>query len=158
MDTQAFVHWIETMKHQMGFRLDLLPVYVQFPVTVVSLSRCHEIMQELEALKQRALSSPPSRVHRMPMDLCQRHFLLMKEIMDIIDVSTRAALIEKRYLNEETVTWRDVEHGSYCMMCGVQFVQGETAGYPVCGHRFHWRCIVRWLEVQAQCPFCGFEF
>ncbi|XP_010265712.1 PREDICTED: probable E3 ubiquitin-protein ligase RHY1A [Nelumbo nucifera] len=41
-----------------------------------------------------------------------------------------------------------------CTVCLEQFKSGEALVQLPCGHRFHSRCLVPWLENNAHCPCC----
>jgi hypothetical protein len=52
---------------------------------------------------------------------------------------------------------KPVEEPSYGEECPICLVQ-EVATFPwketSCGHRFHGRCVERWLEMKGSCPIC----
>jgi hypothetical protein len=46
-------------------------------------------------------------------------------------------------------------HGSTeCSICLTEFVEGEKLSKLVCGHVFHPKCIMPWVEEHCSCPFC----
>lgn len=40
-----------------------------------------------------------------------------------------------------------------CPICLLQVGKRKKKSLP-CGHYFHWRCIDKWLENNANCPIC----
>ncbi|ONK64187.1 uncharacterized protein A4U43_C07F23010 [Asparagus officinalis] len=156
MNTEAFVQWIETLQHQLSFRESILMIYCQTQgVRECFSNQCDSIIQELEVLKQSALSAPTRRDHQVPANLSESHYRLSTDIRELIAFSAQESLIEGGYVDPQVVTKADVELGNCCMKCGGQFVEGESSGTLVCTHTFHLHCITRWLEVQAKCPFCA---
>jgi hypothetical protein len=43
-----------------------------------------------------------------------------------------------------------------CMICTDDMIDSNDIHFLQCFHRFHIRCISRWLTVKAQCPICKF--
>ena len=44
-----------------------------------------------------------------------------------------------------------------CSVCQEDFALGEMATLLPCGHLFHGKCIVQWLEKNRTCPLCRKE-
>lgn len=44
-----------------------------------------------------------------------------------------------------------------CVICYAEYKNGATVTALPCIHRFHSRCINRWLQLNKQCPVCGKE-
>ena len=42
-----------------------------------------------------------------------------------------------------------------CVICMEDIKQGTTLKVLNCGHKFHSRCIDRWLKRKATCPVCN---
>lgn len=42
-----------------------------------------------------------------------------------------------------------------CIICMEDIKQGATLKLLSCGHKFHSRCIDRWLKMKARCPVCN---
>jgi len=47
---------------------------------------------------------------------------------------------------------QDNSEAASCVVCLLEFEQGEELGRLPCGHTFHRSCIELWLAVRAQCP------
>jgi hypothetical protein len=47
--------------------------------------------------------------------------------------------------------------GTKCTVCLVEFEEGEGTRQMPCGHLFHPRCILPWLEKTNSCPLCRHE-
>ncbi|KAL3535952.1 hypothetical protein ACH5RR_004413 [Cinchona calisaya] len=54
------------------------------------------------------------------------------------------------------LSWKSSEQDE-CSVCLEQFKAGENLMRLPCGHRFHSRCLVPWLENNAYCPCCRME-
>jgi len=50
------------------------------------------------------------------------------------------------------VNGQDNGEAASCVVCLLEFEQGEELGRLPCGHTFHRSCIESWLAVRAQCP------
>ncbi|XP_028780481.1 E3 ubiquitin-protein ligase MPSR1-like [Neltuma alba] len=48
------------------------------------------------------------------------------------------------------------EEDSECAICLEDYVTGEEAREMPCKHRFHPRCIEKWLGIHGVCPVCRF--
>lgn len=46
---------------------------------------------------------------------------------------------------------------SECCVCLAQYVEGAELCSLPCNHHFHFRCISRWLRINATCPLCKFN-
>lgn len=44
-----------------------------------------------------------------------------------------------------------------CAVCLEDYAAGEHAREMPCGHRFHAKCILPWLEMHSSCPVCRFQ-
>ncbi|KAJ9141083.1 hypothetical protein P3X46_031660 [Hevea brasiliensis] len=58
--------------------------------------------------------------------------------------------------NWAKLSWKATEQEE-CTICLERFKSGETLAHLPCAHRFHWRCLVPWLENNAHCPCCRME-
>ncbi|KAL5839883.1 hypothetical protein ACOSQ4_012491 [Xanthoceras sorbifolium] len=54
------------------------------------------------------------------------------------------------------LSWRASEQEE-CAICLERFKLGDTLVHLPCAHRFHARCLLPWLEANAQCPCCRTE-
>lgn len=139
------------MQHQLRFRESLLPFYEQERVRREWTVECDRVINQLEALKQNALAALGK--HKIPPDLRWRFWMLSGLMTEQIALTTPAALMSN--MGEEVVTAGDVECARCCMKCNVQFVEGDVAATLLCTHGFHHECLMQWLELSLQCPFCG---
>ncbi|XP_068654149.1 probable E3 ubiquitin-protein ligase ZFP1 [Aristolochia californica] len=48
----------------------------------------------------------------------------------------------------------DHEENGTCIICQVEYEEGEKIGTLDCGHDYHADCIWRWLSVKNVCPIC----
>ena len=60
---------------------------------------------------------------------------------------------KKRKATEEDVRDDDGEK-EHCVICCEEFKKGAVLKELNCGHKFHSRCIDRWLKKSATCPLC----
>ena len=60
---------------------------------------------------------------------------------------------KKRKATEEDVCDDDGEK-EHCVICYEEFKKGAVLKELNCGHKFHSRCIDRWLKKSATCPLC----
>jgi hypothetical protein len=42
-----------------------------------------------------------------------------------------------------------------CSICLCDFENGETIRFLLCFHRFHKKCIDKWLKRSTKCPICN---
>uniref|UniRef100_A0A1D1Z3B5 E3 ubiquitin-protein ligase RING1-like n=1 Tax=Anthurium amnicola TaxID=1678845 RepID=A0A1D1Z3B5_9ARAE len=52
--------------------------------------------------------------------------------------------------------WKSSEQDD-CVVCLEEFKAGDFLVHLPCAHRFHWRCVVPWLENNSHCPCCRME-
>ncbi|OWM85109.1 E3 ubiquitin ligase BIG BROTHER-related-like [Punica granatum] len=72
---------------------------------------------------------------------------------------------EKRGLSAEQVssilqpfTYKSVERGTdLCVVCQVEYGEGEKLTALPCDHPYHPECISQWLQVKKTCPICSTE-
>jgi hypothetical protein len=48
----------------------------------------------------------------------------------------------------------DAAEQNECAVCLDYFRTGDILAHLPCGHRFHWACVLPWLEVMPRCPSC----
>ncbi|KAI4376713.1 hypothetical protein MLD38_014443 [Melastoma candidum] len=61
-----------------------------------------------------------------------------------------------RMLKWGRMKWRSMEQEE-CVVCLERFRNGENLANLQCGHRFHSRCLVPWLESNSHCPCCRMD-
>ncbi|GLT74897.1 hypothetical protein SLA2020_466620 [Shorea laevis] len=44
-----------------------------------------------------------------------------------------------------------------CVVCQVEYEEGETLGALCCEHLYHSECISKWLQMKKICPICSTE-
>ncbi|GLT85078.1 hypothetical protein SLE2022_032800 [Rubroshorea leprosula] len=44
-----------------------------------------------------------------------------------------------------------------CVVCQVEYEEGESLAALCCGHLYHSECICQWLQIKKVCPICGTE-
>ncbi|CAL9122807.1 probable E3 ubiquitin-protein ligase RHY1A [Musa acuminata AAA Group] len=49
--------------------------------------------------------------------------------------------------------WRSSEQAD-CAVCLEEFETGDILVHLPCDHRFHWDCVLPWLESSSHCPCC----
>ncbi|KAK1269992.1 hypothetical protein QJS04_geneDACA005342 [Acorus gramineus] len=54
------------------------------------------------------------------------------------------------------LNWKASEQRE-CAICLEEFREGEVLANLPCAHRFHWRCMVPWLDRNAHCPCCRMD-
>ncbi|KAL2482747.1 RING/U-box superfamily protein [Forsythia ovata] len=62
----------------------------------------------------------------------------------------------KKKFNWAKLSWKCTEQEE-CAVCLEHFMAGDTLMQLPCAHRFHSKCLVPWLENNAQCPCCRLE-
>jgi hypothetical protein len=79
-----------------------------------------------------------------------RQFRIQEYCTPTIDGSTPSGSLAAEVL-------KLVEASSDCEECPICLVQEDTMFVwkeTSCGHRFHGRCVKRWLEMKPGCPIC----
>ncbi|KAI4379363.1 hypothetical protein MLD38_005674 [Melastoma candidum] len=61
-----------------------------------------------------------------------------------------------RMLKWGRMKWRSMEQEE-CAVCLERFRIGENLMNLQCGHRFHTRCLVPWLDSNSHCPCCRMD-
>ncbi|XP_051122486.1 E3 ubiquitin-protein ligase MPSR1-like [Andrographis paniculata] len=56
-----------------------------------------------------------------------------------------------------TVDVEGSEIGDQCVICLEEWVDGDKAREMPCKHRFHGKCIEKWLGIHGSCPVCRYE-
>ena len=66
------------------------------------------------------------------------------------------------YFDSELIESKGVQtkdpHVDVCLLCSEPYECDEVvyqSNNPVCQHRFHKRCIKKWLNYQSSCPICN---
>ena len=79
-----------------------------------------------------------------------------EDLVELEDVRVVASDADIRSLRIECVAEGDRACGSSCSVCLSEFAAGDSVvQLPVCGHRYHYACISRWLQKYASsCPTC----
>ncbi|URE05683.1 zinc finger family protein [Musa troglodytarum] len=49
--------------------------------------------------------------------------------------------------------WKASEQAD-CAVCLEDFQEGDMLVHLPCAHRFHWNCVLPWLESSSHCPCC----
>jgi len=49
------------------------------------------------------------------------------------------------------------EEEEQCVICRVEFEEGERLKVLPCAHHYHDECIKQWLAINKQCPMCSKE-
>ncbi|XP_039118299.1 probable E3 ubiquitin-protein ligase RHY1A [Dioscorea cayenensis subsp. rotundata] len=49
--------------------------------------------------------------------------------------------------------WKRSEEDE-CVVCLEEFKRGDILVHLPCLHRFHWTCVVPWIEANSHCPCC----
>ncbi|CAA2953957.1 probable E3 ubiquitin- ligase RHY1A [Olea europaea subsp. europaea] len=62
----------------------------------------------------------------------------------------------KKKFNWAKLSWKCTEQEE-CAVCLEHLMAGDTLMQLPCAHRFHSKCLVPWLESNAQCPCCRME-
>ncbi|ONI34656.1 hypothetical protein PRUPE_1G493000 [Prunus persica] len=44
-----------------------------------------------------------------------------------------------------------------CVICQIEYEDGEALVALSCQHPYHWDCISKWLEIKKSCPICSTE-
>ncbi|KAK4842258.1 hypothetical protein QYF36_018692 [Acer negundo] len=52
---------------------------------------------------------------------------------------------------------REMGGGGECVICLEEYEDGEMAKEMPCNHRFHDKCIDKWLEIHGSCPVCRYK-
>ena len=50
--------------------------------------------------------------------------------------------------------WKSAEQDDECVVCLEELKTGDILVHLPCAHRFHWNCVVPWLESTSHCPCC----
>ncbi|WCJ30072.1 RING/U-box superfamily protein [Euphorbia peplus] len=62
----------------------------------------------------------------------------------------------KKKFNWAKMSWKSSEQEE-CSICLESYKEGNTLVHLPCAHKFHSKCVVPWLENNAQCPCCRME-
>ncbi|TQD75752.1 hypothetical protein C1H46_038725 [Malus baccata] len=44
-----------------------------------------------------------------------------------------------------------------CVVCQIEYEDGESLAALSCEHPYHWECISQWLQIKKSCPICSTE-
>ncbi|ESQ35395.1 hypothetical protein EUTSA_v10009557mg [Eutrema salsugineum] len=55
------------------------------------------------------------------------------------------------------VIGEDKEKEGSCAICLEEWSEGDVAAEMPCKHKFHSKCVEKWLAVHATCPLCRYE-
>lgn len=70
-----------------------------------------------------------------------------------LSVDTIASLPSINYKSEQTM---DGQTDS-CVICRLDYEEGETLTVLSCKHSYHSECIINWLKINKVCPICSAE-
>ncbi|PRQ37908.1 putative transcription factor C2H2 family [Rosa chinensis] len=68
--------------------------------------------------------------------------------------ASKSAIEDLKKVRLESV--ETARHAGLCSICLEDFKAGVEATRLPCLHFFHGDCVVRWLEINHQCPLCRF--
>ncbi len=57
-------------------------------------------------------------------------------------------------VNRGEVTEDDIKHTPTCCICLDDFILNDNVYELDCKHQFHVHCLIDWLKVKIQCPYC----
>ncbi|KAJ0984832.1 hypothetical protein J5N97_003188 [Dioscorea zingiberensis] len=59
----------------------------------------------------------------------------------------------RRFMSWIKMGWKSSEQDE-CVVCLEEFKTGDILVHLPCLHKFHWTCVVPWIETNSHCPCC----
>ena len=71
-----------------------------------------------------------------------------------VEQKTMVGVVHKKYTGRSSASTRSKMARKECPICISRFAPKQNITKFACGHRFHTKCINRWLERNNCCPLC----
>ncbi|XP_063792928.1 RING finger protein 11-like [Pseudophryne corroboree] len=98
---------------------------------------------------------PAENEQSLPSMMIEINVQNLPAMMIEIDEENLLAILEELYGVPMTITAEEATQS--CVICLMEYEEGERVIVLPCSHRYHPTCISQWLETNLSCPVCRRE-
>lgn len=119
-----------------------------------------EFYDELEFVEEDEEGSYTDEIEEDEIDPDEMSYEELMALGEIVGEESRGLSIEEITLSLSSCVHKHVESNTTidrCVICQIEYEEGEKLVALHCQHPFHTDCINQWLQIKKVCPICSVE-